>query len=83
VAELWDSGVGASEVDAFKASAWGAVSGAYSKGGESEGGYGFEINRYRIGDAFIRSCAADSEANSARKVFGEGVRGLYCQLNIC
>jgi hypothetical protein len=73
--------VGASEVDVFEAAAGDAFPGLWSKGGEWEG-FGFEINRYRIGDAFIRSCAADSEANSARNVFGEGVRGLYCQLSI-
>ena len=38
---------------------------------------GLAINRYRIGDAFIRSCAALSVAKSAMKVLGVGVRGLY------
>ena len=48
---------------------------------EDEGGEeGFEIKRYRIGDALRASCAADAEAKSTMNVLGVGVRGLYCQL---
>lgn len=69
-------------MDGFEESAGAEGECVYSKGGEVEDGFGFEINRYRIGDAFIKSCAADSEAKRARNVFGVGLRGSYCQLSI-
>jgi hypothetical protein len=74
----WDSAVEGPELDSVEESARAEGEFVYSKGGEKEEGFGFEISRYRMGDALIRSCAADSEAKRARNVFGVGLRGSYC-----
>ena len=40
-----------------------------------------DINRYRIGDAFMRSPAAVADAKSAAKVLGVRALGLYCRFH--